>query len=467
MRRGSLIEYLPNTLKMLRINSLFIALLGIAQVTLGAAVLTPDNDPFYQPPAGFASSAPGTVFKNRTAPSGIAGINAVQILYRTSYINNTATATVATILTNSSATRDKLVAYDDYEDSANTACAPSYLFNTNNGNAEFGPLGVEVTNGLANGWTLVIADYEGINSAFGSGRQEGYAILDGLRAALSYAPAGISQNATIGGYGYSGGAIATGWAASLQPTYAPELNVVGWAIGGTPANVTSTMQNVEGTTFAGFAAAGIAGTISGYPAVGARFNEIATPIGQAAIAKARSQCATSDLVTFLLEDFETTVYQNLGDQLLYDPTIAAALANGTMGINADETPKAPVYMYHGKSDEVIPYDSALKAANAWCAFGASVEFVTGTGGTGHLGTEAALISNATSWLDLRLSGIPPATGCSNASWPALGNPLKRDGASTSSIERFGVGDEKVIADILERHEEGREIPGLWSYLRIF
>ncbi|KZP20637.1 hypothetical protein FIBSPDRAFT_932107 [Athelia psychrophila] len=141
MRRGSLIEYLPSTLKMLRINSLFIALLGIVQVTLGAAVLTPDNDPFYQPPAGFASSAPGTVFKNRTAPSGIAGINAVQILYRTSYINNTATATVATILTNSSATRDKLVAYDDYEDSANTACAPSYLFNNNNGNAEFGPLG--------------------------------------------------------------------------------------------------------------------------------------------------------------------------------------------------------------------------------------------------------------------------------------------------------------------------------------
>lgn len=124
-------------------------------------------------------------------------------------------------------------------------------------------------------------------------------------------------------------------------------------------------------------------------------------------------------------------------------------------------------MYHGKSDEVIPYASALKAANAWCAFGASVEFVTETGGTGHLGTETALINNATAWLDLRLSGTPPAAGCSNASYSAIGNPLKRDGTNTSPIERFGVGDEKVIADMLERYEEGREIPGLWSYLKVF
>lgn len=154
--------------QMLRLNSLAIALLSFVQVTLGAAVPIPDNDPFYQPPAGFASSAPGTVFKNRTALSGISGIDAVQVLYRTRYINNTAAATVATILTNSSASGNKLVAYNDYEDAANTTCAPSYLFSTNNTDADFGPLGVEVTNGLAYGWTIVIADYEGINRGHGS-----------------------------------------------------------------------------------------------------------------------------------------------------------------------------------------------------------------------------------------------------------------------------------------------------------
>lgn len=38
-----------------------------------------------------------------------------------------------------------------------------------------------------------------------------------------------------------------GWAASLQHNYAPELNVVGWAFGGTPANLTAALQNLEGT----------------------------------------------------------------------------------------------------------------------------------------------------------------------------------------------------------------------------
>ena len=38
-------------------------------------------------------------------------------------------------------------------------------------------------------------------------------------------------------WGYSGGAISTGWAGALLSTYAPELNVVGAAHGGTPASL--------------------------------------------------------------------------------------------------------------------------------------------------------------------------------------------------------------------------------------
>lgn len=65
-----------------------------------------------------------------------------------------------------------------------------------------------MTIGLSFGWTLVVSDYEGSNSAFGAGRQEGFAVLDGLRAALNYNPA--LKSAKLAGYGYSGGAIATG-----------------------------------------------------------------------------------------------------------------------------------------------------------------------------------------------------------------------------------------------------------------
>jgi hypothetical protein len=50
--------------------------------------------------------------------------------------------------------------------------------------------------------------------------------------------------------GYSGGAIATGWAAQLQPTYAPELAFVGAVAGGTPADfglLTRTMNKTWGS----------------------------------------------------------------------------------------------------------------------------------------------------------------------------------------------------------------------------
>ena len=121
-------------------------------------------------------------------------------------------------------------------------------------------------------------------------------------------------------------------------------------------------------------------------------------------------------------------------------------------------------MFHGKSDEVIPYASAQATANAWCANGAGVEFVTETGGTGHVGTSLALVGNATAWLDLRLSGTPPAAGCSNVSFFELGIPLKRAGNNTA-IETFGIGDANIVADMEWLHAAGQPVPSLFSYAK--
>ena len=121
-------------------------------------------------------------------------------------------------------------------------------------------------------------------------------------------------------------------------------------------------------------------------------------------------------------------------------------------------------MFHGKYDEVIPYSSAQAAANAWCANGADVEFVTETGGTGHVGTSYALVGAATAWLDLRLSGTPPAAGCSHVSVFKLGIPLKRAGNGTA-LETFGIGDANIVADMERLHAAGRPVPSLFSYVK--
>lgn len=152
---------------------------------------------------------------------------------------------------------------------------------------------------------------------------------------------------------------------------------------------------------------------------------------------------------------------------MYNGTVQAILAKNIMGTNATETPKAPVstqflrlrtltnlhskiYMYHGKSDEIIPYASAAETANAWCANGANITFTTEVGGAGHLGTGLAFAQNATDWLDLRLNGTPVPAGCTNTSVIAGGLPLKREESKRSSasiISEYGVGDSKWIATI--------------------
>jgi hypothetical protein len=51
--------------------------------------------------------------------------------------------------------------------------------------------------------------------------------------------------------GYSGGAQVTGWAAQLQPTYAPDVKLTGAALGGLPADLAAVMRQLNGGPFGG------------------------------------------------------------------------------------------------------------------------------------------------------------------------------------------------------------------------
>jgi hypothetical protein len=73
--------------------------------------------------------------------------------------------------------------------------------------------------------------------------------LDSIRAAVSSST--IPSDAKVAMLGYSGGAIATEWAAELAPKYAPDVNerMVGAAIGGVLVDPAHNLHYVEGTGF--------------------------------------------------------------------------------------------------------------------------------------------------------------------------------------------------------------------------
>ena len=69
-------------------------------------------------------------------------------------------------------------------------------------------------------------------------------------AALSSPATGLAGSRKVGLIGYSGGAIATEWAAELAPTYAPDINrrLVGAAFGGVLVDPAHNLHYINGST---------------------------------------------------------------------------------------------------------------------------------------------------------------------------------------------------------------------------
>lgn len=54
-----------------------------------------------------------------------------------------------------------------------------------------------ITQGISDGFTLIVPDYQGFKSAFAAGRLEGHGVLDSARAALNFPGAKLSKTAKI------------------------------------------------------------------------------------------------------------------------------------------------------------------------------------------------------------------------------------------------------------------------------
>jgi hypothetical protein len=135
-------------------------------------------------------------------------------------------------------------------------------------------------------------------------------------------------------WGYSGGAAAVGWAAALKANYAPELNIVGVAQGGTPANLTAAalylnkgsssgceFQSGVGVADPPVIAVSFYGLGAAYPAFKAKLDSVATPRYGAVTDFVTSNCAIDVLLKYPNQDFfEDGVYFNGGETLLEEPT---------------------------------------------------------------------------------------------------------------------------------------------------
>ena len=208
-------------------------------VRRGDRPLTPDDDPFYQPPAGYEQAHPGTVLRSRDVELGFLGlipqrITATQLLYRSTNLHGDAEVAVTTVLVPERGDGVcPVLSYQCAIDAMASRCFPSFALRRG-----AKPVGAFVQSefllvcaALAEGWAVSVPDHEGCHGMWGSPYEPGYRILDGVRAALQCERLGLSPSAPVGLWGYSGGGFASAWAAELAADYAPELNVVGAVLG--------------------------------------------------------------------------------------------------------------------------------------------------------------------------------------------------------------------------------------------
>lgn len=411
-----------------------------------ATVPPPADDPFYRAPDGWKSKKNGEILRSRRVDVAYfdvdkMNIEAHQVLYKTTgAYESLDEATVATVLIPKNARKDQLVSYNVYTDSTGRQCAPSYNLRLGSNFATDLPLGYQtllMTLLLDKGYTLVVSDYEGRDRGFGAGRMGGRMALDGVRAALNLKEAGLSKNAKVVQYGYSGGAIATGWATGLSATYSPEVNYVGFAMGGTAANLSSTLEFLDKGLFAGFAIAGVAGVVNAYTKVANNIynSHSLTEKGQNAFDFSNTHCMLDMLLKFPGANVLGSEYiRPSGASFIRQPDVQKVLKSLVMGMKEEETPKAPTWVYHGKSDGVIPLKDAEALARRWAKHGADVKFSLNTNiYMEHLLTELLNLVNVYFFIEDRMAGKPWKHGLN---FETVTDPLTNPRVVAEGLEYF-------------------------------
>ncbi len=212
-------------------------------------VVAPADDPFYRQPDDLGSFDPGDVLDQRPVQvrmvRRVLELDAWHLKFRSTDTTGRAVAAVTTVLV----PRERfggpvrpVLSYQAAIDSLGPAADPSVTLRR--GNQMELPL---IRAALRRGWIVVTTDFTGPRHAFAAGELAGRLVLDGIRAALTFEPAGVDRAAPIGLWGYSGGAQATLCAAERHPSDAPELGIVGVAAGGLPVDPLTSTGRFEGT----------------------------------------------------------------------------------------------------------------------------------------------------------------------------------------------------------------------------
>jgi alpha-beta hydrolase superfamily lysophospholipase len=406
--------------------------------------LLPHADPFYLPPAGFEHAAPGTVLRSRDVELAFLGLipqqfTATQVLYRTTDLHGAPEATVTTLLVPTERTGQTpcpVVSYQCAIDAVSDRCFPSYALRR--GARAAGSLAqfelLLIAAALAEGWAVSVPDHEGLHGLWGAPVEPGYHVLDGLRAATSLSRLGLSEESPLGLWGYSGGGLATAWAAEVAADYAPELNIVGAVLGSPVGDLGHAFRRLNGSIYSGLPAMVVAALTHIYPDLDRLIQEHATDEGKAMLAKLETQTTMSAILRLVRKDMDNMVDLPL-EEILAGPEVQRVFADIKLGTAA---PRVPVLIVQAVHDRIVSVDDIDALADVYTAGGCEVTYHRDMFSE-HMLLHPMSAPMTLRWLRDRFADRPLGEHLARTKWPTLLNPSTYRG-----MLRLGVIATKVI-----------------------
>ncbi|MEV5839719.1 lipase family protein [Nocardia sp. NPDC052112] len=362
----------------------------------------PEPDSFYWAPPDVGNFQPGDVIRSRPVDAArFPGATAWQLLYRsTDSAGNPIAAMTTLLLPAGGGLNRPLVSYQPFVNSLGMHCAPSHSI-FDGGLPEAPAFNLL----LARGWAVTVPDHLGPTSAYGAARLGGRLTLDGIRAVKRFAPADLAGS-PVGMAGYSGGGMATGFAAAMAPEYAPELPIVGVAQGGVPVNIGKLARDVgvRPSPLFGLGFAAAVGLEREYPAQ-LSMERFLNAEGWALRAQVANACTSEIIVAGANKDLDDVFNGSMFD---VDDTTIRILHENSLETYPG-VPRVPVYEWHGADDQVDPW-LTREVMGRYCAAGTPMLFDL-IPGTDHTGAIFAGAPRAFTYLSDRFAGLPAPSNC--------------------------------------------------------
>jgi Secretory lipase len=323
-----------------------------------------------------------------------------------------------------------VLSYQCAIDAVSSRCFPSYALRRNAW--AVGALAqlelLLITAALAEGWAVSIPDHEGRDGMWGAPHEPGYCILDGIRAALGAERLGLSPSATVGLWGYSGGGLATAWAAELCADYAPELDIVGAVLGSPVGDLGHTFRRLNGTFLSGLPAMVIAALAHIYPDLDRVIQEHANEEGRALLQRLERMTTVGAVLRMAKKDVGVYLDRPL-EEILTTPEVQHVFDSIKLGATV---PTPPVLIVQAVHDYLIDVDDIDELAHTYSAGGADITYHRDAFNE-HLLLHPLSAPMTLRWLQDRFAGRPLTDHLVRTKWPTMFNPMTYIGMTRLAV----------------------------------